>query len=994
MKFNTPAPQDIVRWYRAGVPGGGQRDHIFDRLKAKITGKKAADGTHYFKMHDRQLSDKDADIIIANMKQDEDGYPMLETGSTSGEDERRYQEWIIERYLPVKQASSTEGFTDTTVSNEQKEEAVEEEAEEVVEKAEEEVKENIEEAAEVVDEALEDAPIEEVEVPEFEASKPEEPQEEQPDLSDIVDLLPPGMLAAVNQQTGSNYEKTPKKQKASSGAVSNTKILSTLTTSLDAIAGTLSSIDGELKKQNVMLGEALGSTVTNLQEIETSHEGLNSKFDAILGAFQAQTAAAEEALEDAKREKIEAAAEQQTDTAGTFGLGKLPDPSKFNIPGFLKKWARDLLGKLWKRFAPKKLRAITRLFRTKVARLLSRFAPKNIAKQLARKAFGTTAEAGRRGVGRAVTRKALQVGGRKLAQSAAVQATQQFVKKAALGLMRPIFSRIPIFGGLIDFAVSLMLGEDPGRAAAKAIGATIGAALGTFIPIPIAGTIIGGVVGDLVGGGLYDAITGGKPSEPTGDPQATESGAPTSFADQSGGLGTPDPAPPQQKETGGLTKPGWAIMHGTEAIVPADQYESGTENQDMAGKALSPIGGALIAASSSFLTQAGPAAALVAPMFKQVAGSLTNVFDVPATLAQTNVGGSFAGIDTAVKEGKKKAIEPEDDENINPDEFGPEGGTVKEPESLLEKMKGGITNFFGGALRLFGITMPPEVDVGNDTGDGGSVGGDGKFIQGNSGASYGIHFHIAPGSYEDGNITDPSGNADARAVAEKVINHYKGKKSIYIGRLGYTVKESDTPAIIKEKVKRGQEVHTAGGSQGGIDLQIGGAYMPGAKVPFPLNTEGMQYRQGGFGVVAKVSGSNASVAHGLYDEKGNQAPQEGEAMYGKGGDTPSVPTQITVGDRGSEKVMKNMVASFRPVSDMLDAYNASTTTTELIQATKQYAPEILMYDDTQSGGDSQPVIIIQQTPPQPAMSRGGSTIIGGGRKTNTTKTLVMQKLLA
>jgi len=336
------------------VPGGGQNDRIFNRLKAKLTGGTDDSGTSYFSFLDKKLSNSDADIIIANMKQDEDGYPMLETGSTSGEAERRYQEWIIERYLPVKKAASTEGFTDTTVSNEQKEEAVEEEAEEVVEEAEEEVKENIEEAAEVVDEALEDAPIEEVEVPQFEATQPEEPAEE-PDLSDIVDLLPPGMLAAVNQKTGSNYEKTPKKSKTSSGSVSNSKILSTLVTSLDAIAGTLSSIDGELKKQNVMLGEALGSTVSNLQEIETSHEGLNSKFDAILGAFQAQTAAAEEALEDAKREKIEAAAEEQVDTAGTFGLGKLPDPSKFNIPGFLKKWARDLLGKLWKRFAPKTL---------------------------------------------------------------------------------------------------------------------------------------------------------------------------------------------------------------------------------------------------------------------------------------------------------------------------------------------------------------------------------------------------------------------------------------------------------------------------------------------------------------------------------------------------------------------------------------------------------------------------------------------------------------
>ena len=101
MRFNTPAPEDIVRWYRKGVPGGGQKDHIFDRVRAKLTGGTAQDGTSYFKMHDRALTQADADYLISNMKKDEDGYPMLETGSTSGEAERRYQEWLIERYLEV-----------------------------------------------------------------------------------------------------------------------------------------------------------------------------------------------------------------------------------------------------------------------------------------------------------------------------------------------------------------------------------------------------------------------------------------------------------------------------------------------------------------------------------------------------------------------------------------------------------------------------------------------------------------------------------------------------------------------------------------------------------------------------------------------------------------------------------------------------------------------------------------------------------------------------
>ena len=98
MKFTLPAPAS-VEWYRSGVPGGGQKDRIFNRLKAKLIGGKDDSGTGYFPMHDRKISSSDADKIIANMKQDEDGYPMLQTGSTSGEAEREYQEWIIDRYL-------------------------------------------------------------------------------------------------------------------------------------------------------------------------------------------------------------------------------------------------------------------------------------------------------------------------------------------------------------------------------------------------------------------------------------------------------------------------------------------------------------------------------------------------------------------------------------------------------------------------------------------------------------------------------------------------------------------------------------------------------------------------------------------------------------------------------------------------------------------------------------------------------------------------------
>ena len=80
-------------------------------------------------------------------------------------------------------------------------------------------------------------------------------------------------------------------------------------------------------------------------------------------------------------------------------------------------------------------------------------------------------------------------------------------------LLRPVFKRIPIIGGLIDFAVSIALGEPLGRAAAKSVGAMLGAALGSFPPlIPFGGPIWGGILGDILAGTIYDAITKKEPA--------------------------------------------------------------------------------------------------------------------------------------------------------------------------------------------------------------------------------------------------------------------------------------------------------------------------------------------------------------------------------------------------------------------------------------------------------------------------------------------------
>lgn len=83
------------------------------------------------------------------------------------------------------------------------------------------------------------------------------------------------------------------------------------------------------------------------------------------------------------------------------------------------------------------------------------------------------------------------------------------------GKFGKVFGRLPIIGGLIDFTISMLMGEKPGRAAARAVGSGIGLGLGAFIPVIGqigVGPVIGSIVGDIVGGALYDTLESfGKP---------------------------------------------------------------------------------------------------------------------------------------------------------------------------------------------------------------------------------------------------------------------------------------------------------------------------------------------------------------------------------------------------------------------------------------------------------------------------------------------------
>jgi len=109
------------------------------------------------------------------------------------------------------------------------------------------------------------------------------------------------------------------------------------------------------------------------------------------------------------------------------------------------------------------------------------------------------------------------------------RAAIKFLGKGPAKFLTKGLGRVPVIGGLIDFAINVAMGEEPiGRAAAKAVGSTAGAALGTLIPVPFAGTILGGYLGDIAGGMLYDSLTGGEKQKAAGGGRITRGGKSTS----------------------------------------------------------------------------------------------------------------------------------------------------------------------------------------------------------------------------------------------------------------------------------------------------------------------------------------------------------------------------------------------------------------------------------------------------------------------------------
>ena len=152
----------------------------------------------------------------------------------------------------------------------------------------------------------------------------------------------------------------------------------------------------------------------------------------------------------------------------------------------------------WK-LLPKRARAGVRLARMGVKKfgknllrrggvVAKRFAGRGV-RTFVKGAGKTGSSLMKKGIGGLAKRGALKVFGK------------TFVKAAG-----KIFGKVPIIGPLIVGIVSLISGEPLGQALFKTFGAAIGGLLGTFIPIPVLGTLLGEAIGVFVGDLLYHLI--------------------------------------------------------------------------------------------------------------------------------------------------------------------------------------------------------------------------------------------------------------------------------------------------------------------------------------------------------------------------------------------------------------------------------------------------------------------------------------------------------
>ena len=472
------------------------------------------------------------------------------------------------------------------------------------------------------------------------------------------------------------------KPKKESSYTSNKKIFDSIVVNFGRLQSTLDTINNNLEKQNSLIKANIDTQLAIGELVSNQTDLLGEKFDAILKEFQKQSDRAKDLADEQERGSSEDSLEGQRDAAGVSDfrdLTKKPSGKKREnkIEKYLKgKLTRKLYRKLPKsvRNARQKVRKLQRLPDKAKAKAVSKIT--SMLPSRGKQAVGTMSKIrGAGNVGRLAgpARYAfagLEYGERKAEGQSELQA-QAGVGSGLAGAS--------LGAGLVSAGIALLPTAPTGWGAVAA---------GSLI-------LLGSALGGSIASGAADRATG---------------------ADKVTGA----------HETGtGLTKPGTALLHGTEAVINPNAMSP-----------MSSVGGLMIAATTGYINSAGAVAAPIAPVLKGISAQMAKQYDVPSTLTQTNVGGSLPNLSGELKKVKEKrkqtpveelsGMEMDLLETQDPQSFADKLLKMLDPEGKFQELLKRINNPNsippGGEMDL-NLIGDGAFDTGLRTGPAGTIGG-------------------------------------------------------------------------------------------------------------------------------------------------------------------------------------------------------------------------------------------------------------------------------
>ena len=413
---------------------------------------------------------------------------------------------------------------------------------------------------------------------------------------------------------------------------------------------------------------------------------------------------------------------------------------------------------------------------------------------------------------------------------------------------------------------------------------------------------------------------------------------------------------PDQYETGGLTKPGRAILHGTELVMDkdADPYQIFYR----------PVIRSLIGASTEYIQQAGPSASFIAPMFRQKANKLATEFGMETVSVATPGGGSLKGAGQRLDNFERKAEQQKE-------YYGPAGGPKGE-DGEPQAQEGGL---LGMIKRFFGFPVPEGEDRSSD-----------------------FPSSTLPGAH-DGGGTGPGDPNGGGKIAGDLGDHLKGMRT-ELPVTGQIHRHPRHPPYSMSSGHRNQSMHYSGRA---IDI---GGYSPstpptgqfpgatGADEQAPVLREIQKWNAAkGVTPVELVHGSPAFRGYGSYREYPDSHHHHVHIAYKNGGLTYDRPHIALMGEEGEEIVIPH-TPSTGVARDLFLASSEAQSDTQVVAAIREYAPEILQYDE--EGEDEQTMMMIAMPPQQqsqPTVERSKVNLPpSGGPMYGPEKTLVFQSL--